>query len=179
MQKVKVAKSGEMVQITPDCNGRFSILSNDMRLSLQEALNHLKPPFSMRTVSNCDILFVSAVTVEKVHKEHVFVGMMKATEGISISDVSTFSRMAEVPVSLNLTVVTMVPKQQEILDWNELASLMMGSLGASGYLLDTISALKNHRVDRRPYSHPWLCTITVMPTASRKGSMVSRLIARR
>ena len=110
------SQSGSVLQITPDCNGRFSILACDVRLSLQQALDHLKPPFTMRTVSDCDTLYVNVVTVERVHKEDVFIGMMKATEGTSIDDVSTFSRMAEVPVSLNLKVVTMVPKQQEVLD---------------------------------------------------------------
>ena len=42
--------------------------------------------------------------------------MMKATEGTSLDDVASFSRMAEVPISLNLTVVAMVPKQQKVLD---------------------------------------------------------------
>ena len=111
-----MSQSGEMVQITPDCNGYFSILARNVRLSLRQALDHLKPPFTMQTISDCDKLYVNVVTVEKVHKEDVFIGMMKATEGTSIDDVSTFSCMAEVPVSLNLKVVTMVPKQQELLD---------------------------------------------------------------
>ena len=110
------SQSGEMVQITPDCNGRFSILAKDVRLSLQQALDHLKPPFTMRTISDCDTLYVNVITVERVHKEDVLIGMMKATEGTSFDDVASFSRMAEVPISLNLTVVAMVPKQQKVLD---------------------------------------------------------------
>ena len=109
------SKCGEMVQITSDCNGRFSILARDVRLSLQQAIDHLKVPFSMRTVSDCDTLYVSAVTVEKVHKEDVFIGMMKSTDGTSLDDIAAFSRIVEIPVSFNLTVVTMVPKQKEIL----------------------------------------------------------------
>ena len=110
------SESGEMVQITPDCKGRFSILANDVRLNLQQALNHLKPPFTMQTVSACDTLYVNVVTVERVLKEVVFFGMMKASEGTSLNDVASFSRMAEVPVSLNLTIVAMVPKHRKILD---------------------------------------------------------------
>ena len=110
------SQSGEMVQITPDCNGRFSILAKDVWLSLQQALDHLKPPFTMRTISNCDTLYVNVITVERVHKEDVLIGMMKATEGTSLDDIASFSRMAEVPISLNLTVVTMVPQQQKLLD---------------------------------------------------------------
>ena len=110
------SESGEMVQITPDCNGRFSILANDVRLSLKHALDHLKPPFTMRTISDSDTLSVNVFTVERVHKEDVLIGMMKATEGTSLDDAASFSRMVEVPVSLNLTVVTMVAKQQKVLD---------------------------------------------------------------
>ena len=110
------SQSGEMVQITPDCNGRFSILAKDVRLSLQQAFDHLKPPFTMRTISDCDTLYANVITVERVHKEDVFIGMMKAKEGTSLDDVASFSRMAEVPVSLNLTIVTMVPKHRKILD---------------------------------------------------------------
>ena len=109
------SKCGEMVQITSDCKGLFSILARDVRLSLQQAIDHLKVPFSMRTVSDCDTLYVSAVTVEKVHKEDVFIGMMKSTDGTSLDDIAAFSRIVEIPVSFNLTVVTMVPKQKEIL----------------------------------------------------------------
>ena len=109
------SKSGEMVQITPDCKGRFSILACDVRLSLQQAITHLKVPFSMRTVSDCDSLYVSAITAEKVHKEDVFIGMMKSTDGTSLDDIAAFSRIVEIPVGFNLTVVTMVPKQKEIL----------------------------------------------------------------
>ena len=104
-----------MVQITPDCNGRFSILARDVRLSLQQALDHLKPPFTMRTVSDCDTLYVNVVTVENVHKEDVFIGVMKSTDGTSLDDIAAFSRIVEMPISFNLTVVTMVPKQKEIL----------------------------------------------------------------
>ena len=104
-----------MVQITPDCNGRFSILASDVKLSLQQALDHLKPPFTMRTVSDCDTMYVNVVTVENVHKEDVFIGMMKTTDGTSLDDITAFSRIVEIPVSFNLTVVTMVPKQKEIL----------------------------------------------------------------
>ena len=110
------SESGEMVQIPPACNGRFSILAHDVRLTLRQALDHLKPPFTMRAVSNCDTLYVSVVTVESMHEEDVFIGMMKTTEGTLLNDATSFSRMVEVPVSFNLTVVTMVPKQQEILD---------------------------------------------------------------
>ena len=109
------SKSGEMVQITPDCRGRFSILACNVRLSLQQAITHLKVPFSMRTVSDCDSLYVSAITAEKVHKEDVFIGMMKSTDGTSLDDIAAFSRIVEIPVGFNLTVVTMVPKQKEIL----------------------------------------------------------------
>ena len=109
------SESGEMVQITPDCNGRFSILARDVRLSLQQALDHLKPPFTMRTVSDCDTMYVNVVTVENVHKEDVFIGMMKTTGGTSLDDITAFSRIVEIPVSFNLTVVTMVSKQKEIL----------------------------------------------------------------
>ena len=110
------SESGEMVQITPNCNGCFSILANDVRLSLKQALDHIKPPFTMRTISDCDTLYVNVITVERVHKEDVFIGMMKATEGTSLDDIASFSLMAEVPISLNLTVVAMVPKQQKVLD---------------------------------------------------------------
>ena len=110
------SESGEMVLITPDCNGRFSILPCDARLSLQQALDHLKPPFTMRTVSDCDTMYVNVVTVENVHKEDVFIGMMKTTDGTSLDDIAAFSRIVEIPVSFNLTVVTMVPKRKEVLD---------------------------------------------------------------
>ena len=110
------SESGEMVFILPGCKGHFSILASDVRLSLQKALNHLKPPFTMRTISNRDTLYVNIITVEKIHKEDMLVGIMKATEGTTVEDVASFSRMAELPVSLNLTVVTMVPKQQKTLD---------------------------------------------------------------
>ena len=110
------SESGETVQITPACNGHFSILACDVRLTLRQALDHLKPPFTMRAVSDCDTLYVSVVTVESMHEEDVFIGMMKTTEGTLLNDATSFSHMVEVPVSFNLTVVTMVPKQQEILD---------------------------------------------------------------
>ena len=110
------SKCGEMVQITPDCNGRFSILTCDVKLSLQQAITHLKVPFTMQTVSDCDTLYVRTITVEKVHKEDVFIGMMKTRNGTSLDDIAAYSRMIEIPVSFNLTVVTMVPKQQEVLD---------------------------------------------------------------
>ena len=118
VQEVLLAKSesGEMVHITPGSYGRFSVLASDVRLSLQRALNHLKPPFTMRTISDCDNVYVNSVTVERVHKEDMLVGMMKATEGTTVEDVASFSRMAELPVSLNLTVVMMVPKQQKTLE---------------------------------------------------------------
>ena len=111
------SESGEMVLITPDCNGRFSILACDVRLSLQQAITHLKPPFTMQTFSDCDTLYVDVVTVtvERVHKEEVLIGMMKTTEGATRDDAAAYSRMVELPVSLTLTVVTMVPKQQEML----------------------------------------------------------------
>ena len=107
------SESGETVQITSDCHGRFSILSNDVRVSLQYAVNHLKLPFTMRTISDCDTLYVNVVTVESVQDEEVLVGMMKATAGTTIDNVASFSRMAEVPVNLNLTVLSMVPKEKE------------------------------------------------------------------
>ena len=107
------SESGEMVQITSDCHGRFSILSKDVRISLQYAVNHLKLPFTMRTISDCDTLYVNVVRVESVQDEEVLVGMMKATAGATIDNVTSFSRMAEVPVNLNLTVVSMVPKEKE------------------------------------------------------------------
>ena len=118
VQEVLLAKSesGEMVHITPGSYGRFSVLASDVRISLQKALNHLKPPFTMRTISDCDNMYVNSVTVERVLKEDMLVGMMKATEGTTVEDVTSFSRMAELPVSLNLTVVTMVPKQQKTLE---------------------------------------------------------------
>ena len=110
------SESGEMVNITPDCKGRFSILASDVRLSLQEALNHLTPPFTMRTTSDCDTVYVNIVTVESVQEEDILIGMMKVTGGTTVEDVASFSRIAEVPVNLSLTVVTMVPKEREILD---------------------------------------------------------------
>ena len=110
------SESGEMVQITPDCKGCFSILADDVRLSLQQALSHLTPPFTMRTISDCDTLYVNVITVERVQEEEVVVGMMKATEGTTIDNVASFSRTAEVPVNLNLTVVSMVPKEQKTLE---------------------------------------------------------------
>ena len=109
-------ENGEMVQITSDCNGRFSILSSDVRLSLQEAVNYLKPPFTMRTISAHDTLYVNVIAVESVQQEEVLVGMMKATAGATIDNVASFSRMAEVPVNLNLSVVSMVPKKKETLE---------------------------------------------------------------
>ena len=118
VQEVLLAKSesGETVHIMPGSYGRFSVLASDVRLSLQRALNHLKPPFTMRTISDCDNMYVNSVTVERVHKEDMLVGMMRATEGTTVKDVASFSRMAELPVSLNLTVVMMVPKQQKTLE---------------------------------------------------------------
>ena len=110
------SESGEIVNITPDCKGRFSVLARDVRISLQKALNHLKPPFTMRTISDRDTLYANIITVERIHKEDMLVGMMKATEGTTVEDVANFSRMAELPVSLNLTVVTMVPRQQKTPD---------------------------------------------------------------
>ena len=110
------SESGEMVNITLDCKGRFSVLARDVRVSLQKAVNHLKPPFTMRTISDCDTMFVDVVIVENAQEEGVLVGMMKVTEGTTIEDVASFSRIAEVPVNLNLTVVIMAPKEREILD---------------------------------------------------------------
>ncbi|MDA8003177.1 MAG: hypothetical protein MPL62_17980, partial [Alphaproteobacteria bacterium] len=110
------SESGEIVNITPDCKGRFSVLARDVRISLQKALNHLKPPFTMRTISDRDTVYANIITVERIHKEDMLVGMMKATEGTTVEDVASFSRMAELPVSLNLTVVMMVPKQQKTLE---------------------------------------------------------------
>ena len=110
------SESGEIVNITPGCKGRFSVLARDVRISLRKALNHLKPPFTMRTISDRDTLYVNIITVERIHKEDMLVGMMKATEGTTVEDVTSFSRMAELPVSLNLTVVAMVPQQQKTLD---------------------------------------------------------------
>ena len=110
------SESGELVNITPDCKGRFSVLASDVRISLRKALNHLKPPFTMRTISDCNTMYVNIIAVERIHKEDMLVGMMKATEGTTVEDVTSFSRMAELPVSLNLTVVTMVPKQQKTLE---------------------------------------------------------------
>ena len=110
------SESGEMVFISPGCKGCFSVLASDVRISLQKALNHLKPPFTMKTISDRDTMYVVIVTIERIHKEDMLVGMMKATEGTTVEDVASFSRMAELPVSLNLTVVTMVPKQQKTLD---------------------------------------------------------------
>ena len=107
------SKCGEMVLITPDCKGRFSILASDVKLSLQQAITHLNPPFTMRTVSDCDTLYVRAITVENVHQEDVFIGMMKTRN--DNDDIASYSRMIEIPVSFNLTVVTMVPKQQKVL----------------------------------------------------------------
>ena len=105
-----------MVQITPDCNGCFSILACDVRLSLQQALDHLKPPFTMRAISDCDNLYLNVVTVENVHREDVIIGMMKTTVGTSLDDIAAFSRIVEIPVSFNLKVVTVVPKKKEVLD---------------------------------------------------------------
>ena len=110
------SESGKLVNITPDCKGHFSVLARDVRISLKRALNHLKPPFTMRTISDCDTLYVNIITVERIHKEDMLVGMMKATEGTTVEDVASFSCMAELPVSLNLTVVMMVPKQQKTLE---------------------------------------------------------------
>ena len=110
------SESGKIANITPDCKGRFSVLASDVRISLRKALNHLKPPFTMRTISDCDTVYANIITVERIHKEDMLVGTMKATEGTTVEDVANFSRMAELPVSLNLTVVTMVPKQQKTLD---------------------------------------------------------------
>ena len=114
------SESGEMVLITPDCNGRFSILACDVKLSLQQAITHLKVPFTMQTFSDCDTLYVDVVTVtvERVHKEEVLIGMMKTAEGSTCDDAAAYSRMVELPVSLDLTVVTMMPNQQEMLYQN-------------------------------------------------------------
>ena len=113
------SESGEMVLITPDCNGRFSILACDVKLSLQQAITHLKVPFTMQTFSDCDTLYVDVVTVtvERVHKEEVLIVMMKTAEGTPHDD-AAYSRMVELPVSLDLTVVTMMPNQQEMLYQN-------------------------------------------------------------
>ena len=46
----------------------------------------------------------------------MFIGMMKTTDGTSLDDIAAFSRIVEIPVSFNLTVVTMAPKQKEVLD---------------------------------------------------------------
>ena len=118
-ERILVAKleDGSTVEITSECSGNFTTArSATDNLSLSTAVKCIKLPFECTLKPLEDDLFCNNVTIESVRKELFLFGLMKVRDG-SIQDVvNSFQQLLEVPVNLNILVVTMVPEDEDLLE---------------------------------------------------------------
>ena len=118
-ERILVAKleDGSTVEITSECSGSFTtIRSAANNLSLSTAVKCIKLPFECTLKPLEDDLFCDRVTIESVREELFLFGVMKVRDG-SIEDVvNSFQQLLEVPVNLNILVVTMVPEDEDLLE---------------------------------------------------------------
>ena len=118
-KRLLVAKleDGSVVEINSDCGGGFFVgRSAADNLSLSTAAKCIKLPFECTLKPVEDDIFCDRVTIENVHKELFLFGVMKVSDGSIQDDVNSFQQLSEVPGNLEISVVVMVPKDEEVLE---------------------------------------------------------------
>ena len=118
-ERILVAKleDGSTVEITSECSGSFTtVRSATDNLSLSNAVKCIKLPFDCTLKPLEDDIFCDRVTIERVRKELFLFGVMKVTNGSIQDDVNSFQQLLEVPVNLNILVVTMIPEDEDLLE---------------------------------------------------------------
>ena len=118
-ERILVAKlaDGSTVEITSECGGGFTTFrSATDNLSLSTAVKCIKLPFECTLKPLEDDLFCDCVTIESVRKELFLFGVMKVSDGSIQDNVNSFQQLLEVPVNLNILVVTMMPEDENLLE---------------------------------------------------------------
>ena len=118
-ERILVAKlaDGFTVEITSECSGSFTTFrSATDNLSLSTAVKCVKLPFECTLKPLGNDLFCDRVTIESVRKELFLFGVMKVRDGSIEDDVNSFQQLLEVPVNLNILVVTMIPEDENLLE---------------------------------------------------------------
>ena len=118
-KRLLVAKleDGSVVEINSECGGGFIVgRSAADNLSLSTAAKCIKLPFECTLKPVDDDIFCDRVTIEEVHKELFLFGVMKVSDGSIQDDVNSFQQLSEVPGNLEISVVVMVPEEEEVLE---------------------------------------------------------------
>ena len=118
-KRLLVAKleDGSVVEINSECGGSFIVgRSAAHNLNLSTAAKCIKLPFECTLKPLEDDIFCNRVTIESVHKEVFLFGVMKLSDGSIEDDVYSFQQLSEVPGNLEISVVVMVPKDEDILE---------------------------------------------------------------
>ena len=118
-ERILMAKleDGSTVEITSECSGSFTTIRGSTdNLSLSTAVKCIKMPFECTLKPLEDDLFCDRVTIESVRKELFLFGVMKQSDGSIQDDVNSFQQLLEVPVNLNILVVTMIPEDEDLLE---------------------------------------------------------------
>ena len=118
-KRLLVAKlaDGSVVEFNSKCGGGFIVgRSAADNLSLSTAAKCIKLPFECTLKPVEDDIFCDHVTIENVHKELFLFGVMKVSDGSIQDDVNSFQQLLEVPGNLEISVVVMVPEEEEVLE---------------------------------------------------------------
>ena len=110
-------EDGSVVEINSKCGGGFiASRSAADNLSLSTAVQCIKLPFECTLKPLEDDIFCNHVTMESVRKELFLFGVMKVSDGSIQDDVNSFQQLSEVPGNLEISVVVMVPKDEDVLE---------------------------------------------------------------
>ena len=110
-------EDGSVVEINSECGGGFIVSRSAAdNLSLSTAAQCIKLPLECTLKPLKDDIFCNRVTIESVHKELFLFGVMKVSDGSIQDDVKSFQQLSEVPGNLEISVVVMVPKDEDVLE---------------------------------------------------------------
>ena len=110
---VAITQGNVKICIDKSTLGEFSVRSSNTEMSLKEAVNNLKLPFTCRLFAASEVdCYVHTLTVEKVIRGIVLKGMI-TEEGHTIS---SFQRPSIIPASLQILVSIMKTKEIETLE---------------------------------------------------------------
>ena len=119
-KRLLVAKleDGSVVEINSECGGGFVVSRSAAdKLSLSTAAQCIKLPLECTLKPLKDDIFCNdRVTIESLHKELFLFGVMKVSDGSIQDDVKSFQQLSEVPGNLEISVVIMVPKDEDVLE---------------------------------------------------------------
>ena len=118
-KRLLVAKleDGSVVEINSECGGGFIVSRSAAdNLSLSTAVQCIKLPFKCTLKPVEEDIFCNQVTIESVRKELFLFGVMKVSDGSIQDDVTSFQQLSEVPGNLKISLVVMVPEDEDVLE---------------------------------------------------------------